>query len=129
MNYYEVLGVARSATADEIKRAYKIRANKWHPDRAPAALLAEHTKKFQAVAEAYQVLKDPTKRAAYDGRTTAPGLMTAAQVDAASATATAGGTCPVCNGSGSVRTPDLSENGRILFWSNKPCPRGCKGKK
>lgn len=121
MTHYEVLGVPRTATDAEIRIAYKRKARETHPDKPGGT-----TARFQEVAAAYAVLGDPAKRAEYDGRTTAPGLMTQAQVDAASATATAGGTCPVCHGAGSVRTPDLAQNGRILFWSNKPCPRGCK---
>lgn len=121
MNHYDVLGVPRTATADEIKLAYKRKARETHPDKPTGS-----TVKFQEVGAAYAVLGDPAKRAEYDGRASAGGLMTQAQVDAASATATAGGECPVCHDSGFVRTPDLAQNGRILFWSNKPCARGCK---
>lgn len=124
--HYETLGIPSTATADAIRKAYKTLAQMWHPDRAIEQRREEYREKFTAIGAAYAVLKDPAKRAAYDGRVTAPGLMSQAQVDAASATATAGGPCPVCGDSGSVRTPDLSEAGRILFWSNKPCPRGCK---
>lgn len=124
MNYYDVLGVPRTASADEIKLAYKRKARQFHPDKNGGSLDA--TARFQEVNAAYAVLGDVAKRATYDGRDSSPGLMTQAQVDAASASATAGGPCPVCHGSGSVRTPDLSAAGRILFWSNKPCPRGCK---
>lgn len=124
MNYYDVLGVPRTASQDEIKLAYKRKARQFHPDKNNGSLDA--TAKFQEVGAAYEVLGDPAKRATYDGRDTAPGLMSQAQVDKATANSSAGGTCQVCGGSGSVRTPDLSEGGRILFWSNKPCPRGCK---
>jgi len=62
-DYYEILGVDRSATQEQIKQAYRQLALKWHPDRNPAA---EATDRFKEVAEAYAVLSDPTKRAQYD---------------------------------------------------------------
>ena len=64
IDYYEVLGVARTANADEIKRAYKKMAIKYHPDRNPGDKEAEE--KFKQAAEAYDVLRDPDKRARYD---------------------------------------------------------------
>ena len=63
-DYYEILGVDRSASADEIKRAYKKVAIKYHPDRNPGDKEAEE--KFKLAAEAYDVLRDPDKRARYD---------------------------------------------------------------
>ncbi|MHC4092293.1 MAG: DnaJ domain-containing protein [Planctomycetota bacterium] len=63
-DYYEVLGVTRSASADEIKRAYRRLAKKYHPDRNPGDAAAEA--KFKEVQAAHEVLKDPQKRAQYD---------------------------------------------------------------
>src|SRR5690606_34654808 len=63
-DYYEVLGVARDASAEEIKRAYRKVALKCHPDRNPND--PEATEKFKEAAEAYEVLGDPDKRARYD---------------------------------------------------------------
>jgi len=63
-DYYEVLGVARSATADEIKSAYRKLAMKYHPDRNPGDKQAEEL--FKEAAEAYDVLHDPEKRQRYD---------------------------------------------------------------
>jgi molecular chaperone DnaJ len=63
-DYYETLGVARGATADEIKKAYRKLAMDYHPDRNPGDKTAEH--KFREINEAYDVLKDADKRAAYD---------------------------------------------------------------
>ncbi len=63
-DYYELLGVSRTASADEIKKAYRRLAMKYHPDRNPGDKSAEE--KFKAVGEAYAVLSDEQKRAAYD---------------------------------------------------------------
>jgi curved DNA-binding protein len=62
-DYYEVMGVQRAATQDEIKRAYRKLARKYHPDVSKEKNAEERFKELQ---EAYEVLKDPEKRAAYD---------------------------------------------------------------
>jgi molecular chaperone DnaJ len=63
-DYYEVLGIAREASEEEIRRAYKQAALKHHPDRNPGNAEAEH--KFKEATEAYSVLNDTGKRATYD---------------------------------------------------------------
>src|SRR5712664_1723090 len=63
-DYYEVLGLAREATVDDIKKAYRRLAVKYHPDKNPGDVDAEE--KFKEAAEAYGVLSDDEKRARYD---------------------------------------------------------------
>ena len=63
-DYYQALGVDRKASADEIKKAYRKLAMKYHPDRNPGNKTAED--KFKDINEAYQALSDPTKRQRYD---------------------------------------------------------------
>ena len=63
-DYYEILGVTKSSTSDEIKKAYRKVAMKFHPDRNPGDHTAEE--KFKEAAEAYEVLSDSDKRAQYD---------------------------------------------------------------
>lgn len=63
-DYYEVLGVDKSASADEIKKAYRKMAIKYHPDKNPGDKEAEE--KFKEAAEAYDVLSNPEKKQRYD---------------------------------------------------------------
>jgi curved DNA-binding protein len=63
-DYYKIMGVGRDASADEIKRAYRKLARKFHPDVSKEKNAEE---RFKEIGEAYEVLRDPEKRAAYDG--------------------------------------------------------------
>jgi molecular chaperone DnaJ len=69
-DFYEQLGVARGASAEDIKKAYRRLAMEYHPDRNPSP---EAEARFKEISEAYQILSDPDKRAHYDRFGTAPG--------------------------------------------------------
>ncbi len=64
-DYYDILGVTKNASADELKKAYRKQALEWHPDRHKDEKEAAE-KRFKEINEAYQVLSDPQKRSAYD---------------------------------------------------------------
>ena len=63
-DFYDILGVTKSASADEIKKAYRKTAMQFHPDRNPGDKAAED--KFKEAAEAYEILSDGDKKAKYD---------------------------------------------------------------
>eukprot|EP00195_Chlamydomonas_chlamydogama_P011846 CAMPEP_0202910750 /NCGR_PEP_ID=MMETSP1392-20130828/52928_1 /ASSEMBLY_ACC=CAM_ASM_000868 /TAXON_ID=225041 /ORGANISM="Chlamydomonas chlamydogama, Strain SAG 11-48b" /LENGTH=96 /DNA_ID=CAMNT_0049600963 /DNA_START=103 /DNA_END=390 /DNA_ORIENTATION=- len=64
-DYYDILGISKDASEDQIKRAYRKQALKWHPDRNPTNK-KEAEEKFKEVAAAYETLSDPSKRRLYD---------------------------------------------------------------
>ena len=63
-DYYEILGVAKDATPEQIKKAYRQKALKYHPDKNPGDSTAEAS--FKEAAEAYEVLSNPEKKSRYD---------------------------------------------------------------
>ena len=65
-DYYEILSVAKSASVEEVKRAYRALAMKYHPDRVPADQKKDAEERFKEISEAYAVLSDPQKRQVYD---------------------------------------------------------------
>jgi len=65
-DYYEVLGIPRTASPEEIRKAYRKLALKWHPDRHKGAAQQDAEQRFKRVSEAYEVLSDPEKRGRYD---------------------------------------------------------------
>ena len=104
-DYYEVLGVAKSATADEIKKAYRRLARKFHPDLNKSDPAAEG--KFKEVQEAYDILADAKKRQAYDQFGHA-GVSSAAAAQAAAAAAATG------RGSGGFRYSTSTPGGATV---------------
>ncbi len=81
VNYYDVLGVARTASPEEIRAAYREAVRRWHPDINPSPEAREH---FLLIRQAYEVLSNPEKRQAYDQT-----------LDQSSETQEMGGTAPV----------------------------------
>ncbi len=67
-DYYETLGVSKKASLEEIKKAYRESALRFHPDRVPEAEKKAAEEKFKEISEAYAILSDPQKRALYDQR-------------------------------------------------------------
>lgn len=65
-DYYDILGVSRSASSEEMKKAYRKKALEWHPDRHKGGDKEEAEKRFKEINEAYQILSDSQKKAAYD---------------------------------------------------------------
>jgi DnaJ-class molecular chaperone len=65
MSYYDILGINKTANEQEIKKAFRKKATEWHPDKNPERK-EEANKKFQEIAEAYEVLSDPDRRRIYD---------------------------------------------------------------
>lgn len=65
-SFYDLLGISQSGSLEEIKRAYKQLARKYHPDVSPPGRAEEYTKRFIRVQEAYETLSDPRRRALYD---------------------------------------------------------------
>ena len=63
-DFYEILGIDKSATPEQVKKAYRKKAIEYHPDKNPGDKEAEE--KFKLAAEAYEVLSDPDKKARYD---------------------------------------------------------------
>lgn len=62
-DYYKILGICKGSTDEDIKKAYRKQALKWHPDKNRSAAAEE---KFKEIAEAYEVLSDPKKKEVYD---------------------------------------------------------------
>eukprot|EP00927_Polykrikos_kofoidii_P069676 TRINITY_DN6524_c0_g1_i1.p1 TRINITY_DN6524_c0_g1~~TRINITY_DN6524_c0_g1_i1.p1 ORF type:complete len:376 (+),score=53.54 TRINITY_DN6524_c0_g1_i1:269-1396(+) len=89
VDYYEVLGVSSSATAAELRQAYRVQALRWHPDKNPEKAL-EATERFKLIAQAYSVLRDEKQRSRYDSsRRSNIGFTPPADADAGSSFNTA----------------------------------------
>src|SRR5205085_1234237 len=103
-DYYEVLGVNRDCSEEDLKKSYRRLAMKWHPDRNPENPRAEEH--FKEAKEAYEVLCEPAKRAAYDqfghAGVDPPSCRGAGQVRVSQGPFSIAQTCPRCHGSGSI---------------------------
>src|SRR5947207_2225656 len=113
-DFYQILGIKRDAKPEEIKKAYRRLARKYHPDVNPGDKSAEE--RFKRITEAHEVLSDPKKRQAYDRF----GQYSDTPADAAARGAgDTGGNpvvCPRCNGSGEVQRA----GGRLRFAQECP---------
>ncbi len=106
-DYYEVLGVDKDASADDIKRAYRRMAMKYHPDKNPGDKEAEA--KFKECAEAYEVLSDADKRRQYD-QFGHEGLRGSGMHDFSQMTWTTSSACStstICSADSSAEEPEL----------------------
>ena len=65
-NFYTLLGITKDANENDIKKAYRKKAIKYHPDKSPEDKKEEYTEKFKEISEAYEILSDPKKRQIYD---------------------------------------------------------------
>lgn len=117
---YKVLDVPRTASSEEIRKAYKRKALKTHPDKGGTAAA------FQEVKEAFETLADPMRRVKLDNELAgaAPGSAVMSEDYAATRMARedVGGVCSLCGGEKVVRIAGS------VFWSRKPCPK-CQGEK
>lgn len=116
-SYYEVLGVVRTASAEEIDAAFRALAKKWHPDICRD--IQEAAENFKRVTEAYEVLGDPEKRRRYDRSQAAPRTRPTSRQQRPTETGRGG---PPVMGSGANRFPDelASFFGHVFGTSGQP---------